>query len=261
MKRTDLRLPALVIFGIYAVYSCALIPLYQYLSADLVLSDTLWWDIVDFFLNLFEVLGVAASFGFLIHSIYHYGAKKCRGLYILIGGALIFKYVASIIAISIVGGSLDLTADFSSYVVSLLMEVTELTLVILLAHKWISAHIAQNRALKNAAETLGQEFIPRGETLPFRKLFSRTNPLQRPAFWGMIAVTVLRLISFVIGEIAYTLVGYGFSAADIPVILLYWLLLIFIPSFLGYLLALGCILLAEKKKAPGPDAAPEACQS
>ena len=86
MELKNLRLPALVVFGIYAIYSCALAPLYQFLSVDIILSDTIWWDIVDFLFNLFEVLGIAACFGFLIHGIYHYTAKECRPLDVFLGG-------------------------------------------------------------------------------------------------------------------------------------------------------------------------------
>lgn len=246
MELKKLRLPALVIFGIYAIYSCVLAPLYQFLSTDIILSDTIWWDIVDFFFNLFEVLGIAACFGFLIHGIYHYTAKKCRPLYILIGGALLFKYAASIIAISIVGGSLDLTMDFTSYIVSFMIEIAELVLVIFLSHRWITMLQSENQRMTAAAATLGQEFTPRGEFFPFRKLFCRNNPLQSTALWGMIAVTAFRLVSYLIGEIAFSLVGYGFSAKDIPIVALYALLLVFIPGFLGYLLSLGCMQLTER---------------
>ena len=247
MERKALRLSALVIFGIYAIYGCVLAPLYQFLSTDIILSDTIWWDIVDFFFNLFEILGIAASFGFLIHGIYQYGIKKCRPLYILIGGALLFKYVSSIVAVSIVGGSLDLTADFGSYAVSLLLEIAELSLVIFLSHQWISLFQSENQRMKNAAATLGQEFTPRGEFFPFCKPFNGNNLLQKTALWGMIAVTALRLVSYVIGEIAFSLVGYGFSAKDIPIILLYAVLLVFLPCFLGYLLSLECMQLAERQ--------------
>ena len=86
--------------------------------------------------------------------------------------------------------------------------------------------------MQAASSTLGQDFAPRGEFFPLRKLFCRANPLQQTAFWGMIVVTAL--------------IGYGFSAKDIPIVALYALLLVFIPGFLGYLLSLGCMQLAER---------------
>ena len=247
MKRNALRLPALVVFGIYAIYGCLLAPLYQFLCTDVAWSSTIWLDIVDFFFNLFEVLGISASFGFLIHGIYRYTAAKCRPLYIMIGGALLFKYICATVAVSIVNGSLDLTADFTSFALSIVIELAELVFVVLLAHKLISTLQNENLKLKSAAAVLGKEYTPRGEFFPFSNLFNRTNPLQRSAFWGMIAVTALRLISYLIGELAFSLIGYGFSAGDIPVLLLYAFLLVFLPGFLGYLLSLGCMRLARRQ--------------
>lgn len=247
MEQKALRLPALVLFGIYAVYSIALVPLYQILSADLVLSDTLLWDAVDLALSLFEVLGIGAAIGFLVQGVYRYTFKGCLKLYYLIAGALLFKYVTSIVSVSIVMGTLDLTADFLSMLVSLLIEAGELALVVFLSHKLVTALCVQNEIRAAGAKVLGAEFIPEGEFYPFRTVFSRQNRLQRTVFWGIVAVLGMRTLSYLIDEIAYTVRFVGFTAKDLPITLVYWLILIVIPCLLAYLLALGCIKLSEKK--------------
>ncbi len=247
MERKALCLPALILFGIYTVYGAVLTPLYQIIYADLVLSDTLLLDIVDFAWQLFEILGMGAAIGFLIHGIYRYTFKKCLPLYCLIGGALLFKYVSSIASVAVVVGYLDLTADFSSFLVSFLIESTELALVTLIGHKLITALRVKNEIRSKAASALEQEFVPEGEFYPFRRPFSRTNRLQRTAFWGMVIVLAFRWISDLVSDITYGFLFYGFSAEDIPVTVLYWLILIVIPCFLAYLLSLGCIILSEKK--------------
>jgi hypothetical protein len=71
--------------------------------------------------------------------------------------------------------------------------------------------------------------------------------LQRTVFWGIVAVLGMRTLSYLIDEIAYTVRFVGFAAKDLPVTLVYWLILIVIPCLLAYLLALGCIKLSEKK--------------
>ena len=248
MEKKALRLPAFILFGIYAVYSIALVPLYQIVSADLALSETLLWDALDLTLNLFETLGIGAAIGFLVQGVYRYTAKDCVNLYYLIGGALLFKYVASIASVSIVMGSLDLTYDFFSYFLSLLIEVAELAFVVYLGHKLITTLCVKNELRASGAKVLGEAFTPEGEFYPFHSLFSRANRLQRTAFWGIIAVLGLRTLSYVIDEIAYTIRFVGFSVADIPITLIYWLILIAIPCFLAYLLSLGCIMLLEKKR-------------
>ena len=253
MPKSALRLPALLLFGIYAIYSCILAPLNKVLISDAVLFETVLWDLCDVFFNLFEVLGIAVAFGLLIYSIFRYGTKKSIPLYILVGGALLFKYVASIIALSIVQGSLDLTANYSSHVLSFFIELAVLAFVVILAHHLVLALQEKNDTLKKAAQTLGQPFTPEGETIPFnKKLFSRKNPLLRSAFWGMIAVGVIRLLAFVIDEVSYhSFFGTAYSAADVLVSLLYCVTHVLLPVFLGYLLALGCIKLwayQENKK-------------
>lgn len=246
MQKRDLRIPALVLFGIYAIYSCVLIPLYQFIASDITLYLTLWWDVVDFFLNLFEVLGIAAAFGFLIYGVYRHSVKNCRPLFFLTGGALLFKYLASFIAISIAGGSIDLTYDFASYLVSFLMEAAELAFAVLLAHLLTSTLAAEEKKRKKAARLLGKE-ISAQELIPFRRPLSRTNALQRTAFWSVLLMTAFRLIAYIISDISFSLVGYGYSASDIPVTLIYLLLLFLIPSCLGYLLSLGCMLLQARQ--------------
>ncbi|MBQ9098891.1 MAG: hypothetical protein IJY50_05625 [Clostridia bacterium] len=247
MQKKDLKIPALLMFGIYILYSCALVPLYQLLSADIVLMNTIWWDVVDFLMNLFEVLGIATVIACLLYALYHYSLKACLPMYLLIGGVLLFKYIASLIAISIVGGSLDLTSDFSSFFISFALEIIELVFVALLGNYWIASLKRENEALEKANAALGKEFTPHNDFFPFQKPLSRTNPLQRTAFWGFVLITVFRLISYVIADVTYGLMGYGFSTEDIPVTLLYWLLLIFIPSIAGYFCSLGWMLLLKHK--------------
>ena len=64
MPRSNLRFPAIFLFGIYAIYGCLLTPLMEYVVADTVLQNTILNDILDLFYNLFEALGIAAAFGF-----------------------------------------------------------------------------------------------------------------------------------------------------------------------------------------------------
>ena len=247
MEQRSLRLPTLILFAIYTVYSIALVPLYQIFSADLVLSDTVWWDVIDLAMSLFEILGIGAAIGFLVQGVYRYTAKGCIKLYYLIGGALLYKYVASIVAIFVTMGVIDLTYDFFSYFLSLFIELAELALVVFLGHKLITLLCAKNEIRASGAKVLGEEFTPEGEFYPFRSLFSRVNRLQRTAFWGVITVLALRTLSYLIDEVTYAIRFVGFSVKDIPVTLIYWLALIVIPCFLAYLLSLWCIVLGEKK--------------
>lgn len=251
MPRSALRFPAIFLFGIYAVYGCLLTPLMEYVVSDTVLQNTILYDFLDLLYNLFEALGIASAFGFLIYGVYAFGTKALTKLYLLTGGALLFKYLSSLIALSIMRGSLDLTDDYTSIIVAFFIELAECALVIFLAHRWCGNLLEHNKKADAAAEKLGTESTAVAP-FPFCRLFSRSNALQRTAFWGVLAMTALRLLSFIIGDISYSIFfSISYTFIDVMILLLYAIILILIPSFLGYLLALGCMRLAEhtQKKA------------
>lgn len=248
MSKQNLRRPALCTFGIYLIYAAVLAPLYRYIATDYVLCDTVFFDIVDALYQIFEILGITAIIGFLCHGVYRFTYQKCLPLYLLSGGALLFKYVVSVVAISIVDGTLDLTADFTAYLISLSIELLSLVFAVFLTHKLTFDRVRLDRERARAAETLGKEYRVTTEFLPFQRLFSRTNHLQRAAFWSILLFALLRVVAYIIDEIAFSVMGAFFTPADIPITLLYWALLIFLPAFLGYLLALGCMLWQERTK-------------
>lgn len=241
-----LRFPALIVFGIYALYSCVLVPLLQIIYANTVYRATIWYDIVDLLFNYFEIFGMATIFGFLIYAVAHRGVKACRSYYLLFGGALLFKYAAAIVAAWIVGGSIDLTYDYSGYLVALLLEVTECVFAVLLTHALTTRYQDAATAQKRAARTLGVDAKATDPYLPFHAWLSRINPVQRAAFWSMMLVLGIRWITYIVSDIAYMLMGAIYTWADLPISILYWIVLIVIPCALGYLLSLLCMRLAHR---------------
>ena len=254
MPRKALRLPAIFLFGLMVLYSCVIMPLYQYISFDAVLSNSVLLDLIDFLANLLEPLLIATVFGFLIHGVYEYGLGHCRPLLILTGVALLLKYILGVFTVGWMGGSFYFPDDLWSLLVSLLIECAEIALVAFLAHKLISPAKEENRILKNASETLGKEYQPKTVFFPIKRPLSRKNPLLRTAFWGMIAVLGLLTLTYAIDEILFSVSGAFFTFADLPIVLLYWFLMVLVPSITGYFVALGCILLAHKKSAHNADA-------
>lgn len=245
MPKKSLRLPALLIFGIYTLYSCVLMPLENYIFADILLFQTVWGDIIDVLCHLFEVLGIAAILGAVIYARYCYPLHKIRPILILCGGALLYKYAASVIAVGISGGMFYFPEDLYSILLSLLIEMALIAFTLLLCHRLLTDANNREMELSKASATVGKEFTPTGDLVSFGRPFSRTNPLLRSAFWGMIAVLILRTVSYIIEEIAFTAAGATFTASDIPVLLIYWLLLFAIPCVGGYFLALYYMPLAR----------------
>ena len=83
--------------------------------------------------------------------------------------------------------------------------------------------------------------------LPIKRLFSRENPLQRSLFWSILAVVLWRLAAFVISDFAY---GFDLRGSDVPWMLLYWVILIFLPGFLAYVLALRLVRILPYTESP-----------
>lgn len=239
MKKSLLFWPSVFLFGIYILYGLVITPALEYVAADWVLYNTILFDVLDVLLNLFEVLGTAAAFGFLIHGVYRYTAKGCLPLYPLVAGALVFKYLSSLLSVSILRGSLDLTGDFASLLLSFFIELLECGFAV-----WMG-HLLTGKPAAGAHTAFADPFGASRSQLPFKKLFDRRNCLQMAALWSMLAVLVIRLIAFIINDIS---LGIPYTLSDLPITLIYWMLLIFIPAFCGYLLSLATMLLAEKKQ-------------
>ena len=233
MSKNALRTPAILIFAIIALYSCVLIPLYQYLITDIVLMDTLWLDIVDLLCQHIEIVGSAALVGFAVFAIFRYSLNDAKPTLLLTLGALAFKYVAAVIAVSLEFGSIDLTGGLSGYLVAFLIELAIIALCVFLSHRLITPLQIDHDAKKAASQQLNRPFEEQPLTLT-GKPFSLKNPIQRILFIGIANIVVWRLAAAIISEFTY---GVLLQPGDIPVILFYWFLMILLPAFYSYFLA------------------------
>ena len=233
MEKRSLALPALWLFGIYALYGCVLTPISHYILSDVVLQNTVWFDILDLLCSHAEIYGAALLFGFLAGAVYHCGVKNSVPLYLLSGGALLFKYICAAGAICVVDRSIDLTGSLFEYLFAFLIECLLAVLVVFLAHRLISPALARYRARREAAAVLGKDLGEGAGCLPYVGLFRWRNPLQRTLFLAMIVLAAARIIAFTVDY----LYGGGLTFVDILVMLLYWLILILLPAFLGYFIA------------------------
>lgn len=238
MPKNFLRLPAILIFSIYTLYSCVLMPLENYIFSDILLFQTIWGDVIDVLAHWFEIAGIAAILGAVIYARYRYPLSELRPILILCSGALLYKYVAAVVAVGLSGGMFYFPEDVYSILVSLLIEVALVAFSLILCHRLLTAARNKENALSKASATLGKEHTPTDAFVPFKRPISRHNPLLRSAFWGMIAVLVLLSFSYVMEEIAFTAAIATFSVSDLPVLLVYWLLLFAIPCVGGYFLAI-----------------------
>ena len=248
MSKSFLKITAILVFVTIAVYSLVLVPLYEIIACDVMLMNSLWFDAIDLLINWAEILGLVLMLAALLCGVYHAGnAKSCAALYYILGGAVLFKYIAAIAALSVVHGSLDFTLDYSGYLVSLLLELIPLVTVTVLTHRYTVRYHEDKEARVRAAKVLGEETDKETEPLPFGRLFDRKNPLQAIAYIGIGIVALEHLIAFVASEIAFTMLGAAYRLSDLPVTLLYAVVLVLLPAFLGYMVLFYTIRFLERK--------------
>ena len=232
MSKKALRLPLILVFAVIALYSCVLVPLLQYVGSDIVLSSTLWLDFLDLLSHHAEIVGGILVLEFLIFVLYRYTLTRAKALLFVIAGAILFKYAAAIIAYSVVFGSLDLTGSLSGYAVALALEFLIAALVLLLSVRSITPAQAQFEA-RAAAKALGRDFEEKDPCYPFERPLSWKNPVLRTTLLATLAVFVAQSAAFVISFVT----GAPMQGADVPVLLVYELLLILLPCAYSYFLA------------------------
>ena len=244
MNKNALRLPTIVLFSLFALYSCVLIPLYQFLITDVVWMNSIWLDIVDLLCQHVETLGSVALLTFALFGIYRYRVSGAKQILLIAFGALCFKYVAAIIAVSIEYGSIDLTGGLTGFIVAFFIELSILALIVLLAHRFVTAYQDEQKAKKAASATLERPFEEK-PLYPFERLFSLKNLIQSILLIGILTVVLWRLAAAIISEFAY---GVLLQPGDVPVILFYWFILIILPAFYSYFLALLFFKLCVKQE-------------
>ena len=238
MQKPSLRLPALLLFACYALYGAVLVPLYQTVGTDVVLQNSFLFDLIDAALQWIEIIGLTLCFAFLIDGVYRFSAAACRALFVLTGGALLFKYVASAASLIIWHRMALSLGELGSSALSWLIELSLCAVVTVFAALRIPRAAALQKARQKAARQLGQTEETPAPLTPFGRPFDRRNILQTTALFAMILLAVIRMLLWVVDDLAAATVGLAFTVADIPVTLLYWLLLILLPAAGGYFLML-----------------------
>ena len=242
MNKKALQIPAILIFSLIALYSCAMVPLRQYLATDVVWNESIWFAIVDLLWQHLETIISVALLTFVVFGVYRYRLHGIKNVLLITVAALLFKYVAAIVSFSVEFGSLDLTGELTGFVVALLIELALIALVLFLSHRFITLFQINQENKKDAAKKLDRPFE---ETVlyPFKKPFSFKNPLQRILFICVANVALWRLLADIPETFRY---GF-FDATDILVAVISWVILIIIPAFYSYFLSLLFFKLCHKQ--------------
>ena len=243
MTKKHLRLPALILLGIYALAELVLFPLAQKSGSDIVWIETFWIYILDFFYPLMGWLGLATAFGFVVYGVYRYGVRGSVPLYITIVCTMLARNVMYVISYSVLNGSLDLTSKgfilYSSLLLTDLFECVFIALTVVLAHFGIKRLREINRAKENYCKRLKKDFTPEGETLPFTKLFKAKNPI--------LVALLLGTLSYVLSQTLYFIIKININIAvmEFYQIPLFYVTSVFAPAVACYFFARFCVKIAE----------------
>ena len=228
-----LRLPILILFAGVASYACVLVPLLQYLINDIVLRSTLLLDAMDLLSRHLEIVSSILLLEFLIFAIWRYSLSGAKRLLAVCVGVIAFKYLAAVLSYSVAFGSLDLTGGLTSYLFSFLLELALAALVVFLSVQLITPKQKAHAERRAAAATLEQEFQENDPCYPFQKLFSHRNPVLLTTLISVLTVFALQTLAFVISFVS----GAPMQASDVPVMLVYEVILILLPCAYSYFLA------------------------
>ncbi len=250
MPKPFLKAAAIFVLPVILLYALVLVPAFEIIACDIMLMDTLLFDAVDLLMQWTEIFALVLILSFLLVGIAHAERlEECRTLFLLLGGALLFKYVGAVLALSVVHGSFDVTLDYSGYIVSLVLELLPCLLLVLLVRRHVCEATRREKELARAAAVLGEEIPERDTALPFTALFCRQNPLQRIVYIVLGVLTAIRALAFLASEIAYAMLGFTYHLSDLPITLLYLLLLVLLPCFIGYLLLYATVKFGSKRAA------------
>lgn len=242
MTKKHLRLPALILLGIYAIAELVLFPLAQKSGSDIVWLETFWIYILQFLDPLMDWIGLAVIFGFVVHGVYRYGIRGSIPLYITIACVMLARVIMTVISVSAFQlGSLSFTykgyITYFPQILSQLFEYIFIPLVIVLAHFGIKRLRDINRAKANHCKRLKKDFTPEGETIPFTKLFKAKNPLLVALLLGAASYAFSRTLLFII-----TTVSLGTEGYLIPIL---YATSVLVPAVACYFVSRFCIKIAE----------------
>ena len=233
MNKKALTIPAIVIFSLLALYSCAFTPLREYFATDYVLNETVWFAIIDLVWMHLDIIATVALLTFVIFGVYRYQLKGSKKVLLVTVGALLFKYIAAIMAFSIEYGSLDLTGGLTGFLVNLLIELALIALTVFLAHRYITPRRMIYEIKKEAAKKLDCDFEEK-PIYPLQKIFSFKNPIQRIIFIDITMIALFKILADIPDTFRYGI----FDASYLLVAAFSWFILILIPAIYSYFLAL-----------------------
>lgn len=236
----------------------ALVPLYASLSANVKYQASVLPVIIKYVQDFFDLCAFSVSYALIIFSLLLVSKKRARSvvlIYTIVFLAKIpIKLVMNIFIYGSLGSSTDIIIDIAYMVVYFALEMLQLLAVYIFAttdsEKYMRSVAfinAKNKKRAKAKKDGTQEKLEKpASVLPFSKLVSWYNPLQRSAIKMGILICAIKILSRISNDIAY---GAPESLGEVLIMLVYYLS-DFIYGIIAYIIALIVFTLVyEKMKA------------
>ena len=219
-----------IAYPAYILHSCVVSPLYTITDSNvaykglLSLSLRFAYEVIDLFV-------IFLSLAVMIYGLCRLGGKNMRSVIVLSMLAPIFKYVLKIIVSPIVDGFIDVDQflmDLYTLSVSGGLEILQLTVIVLLSYIGIKKYRDRQEIMRKAYAKMGHTTEYEAKLIPFDKLVSTKNPLQKGAVISAVVVLAVRIIMHLISDL--------FKYTSIVFNMLFFLpyVLSLVASVLGY---------------------------
>ncbi len=184
IRRPRLALIMLIAaFGITLFSSFALELPYNYFLGDVMISEAIS-TVLLFLMELLDIVLYAIVFSLIVFAVFdRQKLSAILGLTAIYLGALLLSYMADLISIVILYHQIEdyIASTLMIFLPELLWNLLLTALVLLLSRSMSKRHIRRLTVQAKASSLLQNESISLSKTegiYPFRKIFSKQNPVQ-----------------------------------------------------------------------------------
>lgn len=222
---TRLYLAMLVLtLGLFAIVTFALtIPLNKVLS-NVVLSQTMWADVLLILLDLVEILAYAVGAALILFASFRpFSSSAVIRLSILYAATTLLRYIMDVLGAWILYGTRPffyyyMEPTILSKIPYLILDWLFIVLCVALALTFANRYYRKRAILIRASALLKDEDVPLPELTefyPFKKAISFKNPLQACTLMLGIVLIIAKIISNLIFDIQRLSWGISLAIGDV----------------------------------------------
>ena len=207
------------------ILNCVLIsPLYMKLNADVLFSDSAIIHILDYSMDLLDIVAFSVSYALIIFSVLLLSKKTARLIVLLYTLAFALQIPIKIFMNIPLNGSLgsaeEIIIDIIYLSIYFILFMLQLLAVYLFAATDTNKYLRYMEFSKKKANKKNVPSTEQYSVMPFNRFFRKSNPLQRSALKMSLLIFFIRLMSRLINDISY---GAPQSLGEVLIMAVYYL--------------------------------------